>query len=186
MKRRPLALLCALVSLLSCHRFVGGDVGNVAAPSADGAACNNDVECASYACRHGACVAPAAGLVEIDGDCGGGGTCVGDAKCQADICVANGAACAADNTPCQVHGDCCNGTCTNSACGFGTTGGSGGSGGGCATQGGSCSSNSECCSGGCDLNTGACSDSCAQSGLACVSGTDCCSASCESSNGVCL
>ncbi len=190
-KLRPLAFLCAVLSLSSayCHRYVGG-IGTVSPVSPDGATCNDNVECASYNCAGGQCVAPPAGTAEIDGDCSSGQACVGDATCQDGICVAGGmAACAADGQPCETDQNCCTQICTSNRCGFDTTGTGGSSttsGTNCASEGGSCSIDSDCCTGACDTNVFQCSNSCGTSGANCFDGTDCCSSVCSSGDETCI
>ena len=194
-RRRPFALLCALLALACayCDRTVGGNLTNVATPNPDGTACNNDVECASFSCSpsSGVCVAPASGLVEIDGLCNDGQTCVGDASCQGGICVANSMACSPDGKACVVDNDCCKFDCENSACGGTSTGtgasGTGGSGPGCAALGAQCDVDSDCCDGnGCDTTVFTCSDTCALQGGNCDEDSDCCSGTCETDDNTCI
>jgi hypothetical protein len=182
MKRRPFILVCALCSLFSvyCNRLAGGDSGiSPATPHRDGSPCNNPVQCASFSCSGGVCVAPAGGLVEIDGDCSGGATCVGDAQCEQDLCVANSLACAADGTPCQTGSDCCTEECENAVCGFDQvgTGGTGGTGGSCSSVGDDCDSDGDCCSDYCD-DSFTCSDTCASMFEDCAEDNDCCDGVC--------
>jgi hypothetical protein len=190
---RPLALGSAILSFLSayCTNQTVGGTGMVAHPQADGSICNNNVECSSFTCSGGVCVAPPGGLIEIDGDCSGGGTCVGDATCQDDICVAGGSlACAADNTPCQTDSDCCNLICTNKVCSFGTTGvgGSTTTTTTCKAAGASCFTNGDCCTGGCDQATfpSVCSDTCGLQGSSCSLDSDCCTGVCASGTSACI
>jgi hypothetical protein len=180
MKRRPFVLLCAAVSLFSayCNRVAGGDSGiTPATPHADGSPCNNPVECASFSCSGGVCVAPAGGLVEIDHACSDGDTCVGDAKCEEGLCVANSLACAADQTPCLQDDDCCTGPCENGSCGFGGDG-TGGSG-TCSAQDDVCYVDGDCCSGFCNEGSFcSASSSCASVGEFCAADSDCCNGAC--------
>jgi len=193
-RRRPFAILGALLALCCayCDSTVGGNLTNVATPNPDGTPCNNNVECASYSCVLGACSAPTGGLVEIDGLCNGGETCVGDASCQDGICVANSLSCIADGTQCLTDDDCCKGDCISGYCGGmvgagGSTGSSSSSGGSCMMVGGSCNVDSDCCSGNpCDMNSSMCSNTCAPNGEGCNQDTDCCSSSCETADGTCI
>jgi hypothetical protein len=173
-KRRPFILVCALCSLFSayCHRVAGGDIGfTPATPHPDGTSCNNPVQCASFSCSGGKCVAPVGGLVEIDHDCSGGETCVGDAKCEEGLCVANSLACAADGTPCLTGSDCCTEECDNGTCGFNDS---------CAQEDESCDVDGDCCTGSCPDFTCV---SCSGSAEPCDTDSDCCSGVCDADFG---
>jgi hypothetical protein len=177
---RSLALLGAalVLSFAACHRVAGIDGISPATPQADGSACNNPVECASYACDNGRCVAPPPGYVEIDGDCSGGDPCVGDATCDQGICVGNSLSCAKDGQKCLVASDCCYDDCMNGVCGYQSTS--------CTPTGDSCTSSSDCCSGDCG-SSGTCTtgSSCGGNGSSCVANVECCSGYCDSSSGSC-
>ncbi|HEY1694446.1 MAG TPA: hypothetical protein VGG39_19890 [Polyangiaceae bacterium] len=171
----PLCLLCVF-----CNRTVGG--GHVAPVSADGTACNADVECASDHCS-GTCQPPASGQVEIDGTCSTGAPCVADATCQDGICVVNATACAALLAPCGADDDCCSGACSTQSQTCTAAGGT------CAGEDSACLLDSDCCAGLCDFRAkptpvqGRCSTACKAHGDACQGG-DCCDGYCSALDGI--
>lgn len=115
----PVAVL-ALPSV-ACNTTVGGNLDGGRPPAPDGTVCFQDVDCASFSCQgisltdlgdpnnQGTCAPPASGLIEIDGDCSGGGACVADATCESGLCVeVTNAPCLPSGHP-AVAGACCTG-----------------------------------------------------------------------------
>lgn len=109
------------VENLSCNQAFGGglDCDFPAGTLADGAACKEDVECASSSCLKGfadcgTCgVAPGEGQDCVKFECARGLRCASDGKCRAERTA--GESCQQPTQPCASGFDCVAGVCTEPA-----------------------------------------------------------------------